>query len=104
MVRPVRREMTDETWASHRRRCLGVRLNGDAIDEIDERGERVVDDTLLVLLNGGSDSRGRSRCRRSPPPSVGNAGRHRPIPWQTAAPAARQRPYPLQGRSVACCG
>jgi glycogen operon protein len=32
-------------------RCLGVRLSGDAIQETDERGERVRDDTMLVLLN-----------------------------------------------------
>jgi glycogen operon protein len=44
-------EMTDETWNAHHVRCLGVRLSGDAIDESDERGGRIVDDTLLVLLN-----------------------------------------------------
>ncbi len=38
--------MTDETWNSPDVRCVGVRLNGDAIDEIDERGERIVGDTL----------------------------------------------------------
>ena len=43
--------MTDETWNSPDVRCLGVRLNGDAIDEVDERGERIVGDTLLLLLN-----------------------------------------------------
>jgi glycogen operon protein len=32
-------------------RCLGVRLAGDAIDERDERGEPLSDDTLLVLMN-----------------------------------------------------
>ena len=37
---PSGREMTDETWSSPDVRCLGVRLNGDAIDEVDERGER----------------------------------------------------------------
>ena len=36
-------------------RCLGVRLNGDAIDEVDERGERIVGDTLLMLLNAGDE-------------------------------------------------
>jgi len=49
-------EMTDRTWNSPDVRCLGVRLNGDAIDEVDERGERIVGDTLLVLLNAGSDA------------------------------------------------
>jgi glycogen operon protein len=33
-----------------------MRLNGDAIDEADERGERVVGDTLLVLFNAGDDA------------------------------------------------
>ena len=49
---PSGREMKDDTWNSPDVRCLGVRLNGDAIDELDERGERVVGDTLLLLLNG----------------------------------------------------
>jgi glycogen operon protein len=44
-------EMTDEMWNAHHVRCLGVRLSGDAIDELDERGERIVDQTLLLLLN-----------------------------------------------------
>ena len=51
-LEPSGREMKDDTWNSPGVRCLGVRLNGDAIDELDERGERVVGDTLLLLLNG----------------------------------------------------
>jgi glycogen operon protein len=31
-----------------------MRLNGDAIDEADERGARVVGDTLMVMLNAHS--------------------------------------------------
>jgi isoamylase len=49
---PSGREMTDETWNSPDVRCLGVRLNGDAIHEVDERGARISGDTLLLLLNG----------------------------------------------------
>ncbi len=48
---PSGREMADDTWSSPDVRCLGVRLNGDAIDEVDERGARIVGDTLLLLLN-----------------------------------------------------
>ena len=48
---PAGREMTDDDWHSPNARCLGVRLSGDSIDETDERGQPVVDDTLLVLLN-----------------------------------------------------
>ena len=49
-------EMTDEVWHSPDVRCLAMRLNGDAIDEADERGERVVGDTLLALFNAGDDA------------------------------------------------
>jgi isoamylase len=48
-------EMTDVMWSSPNVQCLGVRLNGDAIDEVDERGERIIGDTLLLLLNAGAD-------------------------------------------------
>ncbi|MCL4811903.1 MAG: glycogen debranching protein GlgX [Vicinamibacteraceae bacterium] len=48
---PSGAEMTDEKWFSPHVRCLAVRLSGDAIDETDARGRRVVDDTLLILLN-----------------------------------------------------
>jgi glycogen operon protein len=43
--------MTDDLWNSPDVRCLGVRLNGDAIDELNERGERIAGDTLVLLLN-----------------------------------------------------
>ncbi|HEV7892268.1 MAG TPA: glycogen debranching protein GlgX [Pyrinomonadaceae bacterium] len=49
--RPDGQEMTDEDWRNEQARSLAVRLAGDAIDEVDERGRRVTDDTLLLLLN-----------------------------------------------------
>jgi glycogen operon protein len=42
-------------WSSPDVRCLGVRLNGDAIDEVDERGERITGDSLALLFNAGDD-------------------------------------------------
>jgi glycogen operon protein len=48
--------MTDEIWSSTEVRCLGVRLNGDAINEVNERGDPIVGSTLLLLLNGGGGS------------------------------------------------
>jgi isoamylase len=48
--KPDGNEMTDEDWQSYTR-CLGIRLAGDAIDEVDPAGQRIVDDTLLVLIN-----------------------------------------------------
>jgi glycogen operon protein len=49
--RPDGSEMTDDDWRNEQARSLAVRLAGDAIDELDERGRRVTDDTLLLLLN-----------------------------------------------------
>jgi glycogen operon protein len=37
-------------------RAMGVRLNGDAIQEVNERGERIVGDTLLLFLNGAAET------------------------------------------------
>ncbi|HEX6465240.1 MAG TPA: hypothetical protein VFZ98_12335, partial [Vicinamibacterales bacterium] len=50
---PTGKEMTDDMWNSPEVRGLGVRLNGDAIQETDERGERIIGDTLLLILNAG---------------------------------------------------
>jgi glycogen operon protein len=44
-------EMTDEQWHAPGVRTLGLQLAGDAIDDRGPRGERVVDDTLLIILN-----------------------------------------------------
>ena len=43
--------MSDEDWGNSESRCFGLRLAGDAIEEVDDRGNRIVDDTLLILLN-----------------------------------------------------
>ena len=44
-------EMTDEQWQAPGVKTLGVQFAGDAIEERGPRGERVTDDTLLVILN-----------------------------------------------------
>jgi glycogen operon protein len=49
--RPDGREMTEEDWKNPETRCIGLRLAGDAIEEVDARGNRILDDTLLILLN-----------------------------------------------------
>jgi isoamylase len=49
--RPDGEEMTEEDWHNRSLNCLGIRFAGDAIDEVDERGRRITDDTLLLLLN-----------------------------------------------------
>lgn len=47
---PSGKDMTDTDWAGFVK-CLGVRLAGDLIGEVDEDGEPIVGDTLLMLLN-----------------------------------------------------
>jgi isoamylase len=49
--RPDGKEMRDEDWNNPETRCIGLRMAGDAIDETDEHGNAIADDTLLVLLN-----------------------------------------------------
>ncbi|HEU4455529.1 MAG TPA: glycogen debranching protein GlgX [Longimicrobium sp.] len=50
-LRPDGMEMTDLEWNSGFIRCFGMCLGGDAMEEWDERGERVTDDTFLLLFN-----------------------------------------------------
>ncbi|MET7732268.1 glycogen debranching protein GlgX [Streptomyces sp. NPDC005402] len=45
-------EMAEADWQRSDAHAVGVFLNGDAIAEPDPRGNRVVDDSFLLLLNG----------------------------------------------------
>jgi len=93
-------EMADADWNSSFVRCLGVYLPGDAIAEVDERGERLVGNTILLLLNAHSEAI-----------SFKLPAHPQDRPWElvfdTAQPApgdaalTPETPYPLQGRSVA---
>jgi len=49
--RPDGREMAEADWHNYEARALGVRMAGDALDEVDRRGHPVVDDIFLLLLN-----------------------------------------------------
>ncbi|HZE96754.1 MAG TPA: glycogen debranching protein GlgX [Planctomycetota bacterium] len=97
---PSGREMSDDAWNSGFVRCLGVRLAGDRIGELNERGERIVGDTLLILLN----------AHHEPIPFTLPAhqkGQRWDLLLDTAAdvevegPVPEDRPYSLQGRSLA---
>jgi isoamylase len=48
---PSGQEMSDEAWDAGFVRCIGVRWAGNLSNETDERGEPIVGDTLLILLN-----------------------------------------------------
>jgi isoamylase len=96
-------EMTDAEWQAEGVRAIGLRLAGDAIDERGPRGERIVDDTLLLLLNAAEDEVAFTLPDRAP------AGWR--LMFDTRAPDAPTggdgpvrhagSAYPLVGRSVA---
>ncbi|MGA7799626.1 MAG: glycogen debranching protein GlgX [Gammaproteobacteria bacterium] len=44
-------EMSERQWDNQQARCLGVLLNGNALEELDKRGEPVEDSSFLMLLN-----------------------------------------------------
>ena len=48
--------MDDAAWQAGFVRTLGMLLSGTAIQEVDERGEQITGDTVLVLLNGHTDT------------------------------------------------
>ena len=47
-------EMSHENWGEGTAQSIGVYLNGEALDMVSARGQRVTDDTFLFLLNGAS--------------------------------------------------
>jgi glycogen operon protein len=50
-VRPDGGEMTPQEWDAGWVRCLGLRLSGKTLDDVNHVGERVTDDTFLIMLN-----------------------------------------------------
>ncbi|MQA86756.1 MAG: glycogen debranching protein GlgX [Streptosporangiales bacterium] len=51
---PGGEEMTDDDWQTSFAKSMAVFLNGDAITEPDPRGQRVADDSFLLLFNAHS--------------------------------------------------
>src|SRR3546814_17597114 len=49
--KPDGKEMTDEDWSSGHALAIGLFLNGDSITDPDTRGQRIVDDSFLLLFN-----------------------------------------------------
>jgi glycogen operon protein len=100
--RPDGKEMGEEDWGNPRTHCLGLRMAGDAMEEIDRRGEFITDDTFLILLNGHHEA-----------VSFVLPAHRRGVRWETVVdtrlPDGRPRrrsfrgaqPYTLEGRSVA---
>ncbi len=97
---PNGKEMTEDSWHDENRKTMAVWLAGEAADMVDDLGRKIVDDTLLILVNAGSQ---RIDFRL---PAAGLATR-----WHMLFDSARpespggesyrslQR-YPLEGRSI----
>jgi glycogen operon protein len=50
-LRPDGEEMTPDDWRRPRLSSMGFMLGGDALRAVDERGQRLMDDNVLVLMN-----------------------------------------------------
>jgi len=50
-LRPDGEEMSEEDWEAGSLRTVGVRLAGEALGEVDDLGQPIVDDTFVLLLN-----------------------------------------------------
>jgi isoamylase len=60
-------EMTEAHWTTGFAKCLGVLLAGDALQDVDEHGTRVVDQSFLLLLNAHHEA----ISFTLPPPAIG---------------------------------
>lgn len=54
-LQPDGREMDDASWSAPHAKVFGVRLNGDQLEEVDEHGDRVIDDTFVMLFNASKE-------------------------------------------------
>jgi glycogen operon protein len=98
---PDGRELSEATWFEAMVGPLGMLLNGQEMDEIDEQGRQLYDDVLLLLLNPGS------KVLRFILPSVRGGGTWEPL-LDSAKPEAENLPprcsgaaYRMLGRSLA---
>jgi isoamylase len=99
---PDGKEMTDEEWNQEFARCLGVTLAGQALEDVDERGQKIRDDNFLLLMNAHHEEI--PFTLMTPPSGMG---------WfvllDTSCQTSRQASafygggdsYPLQARSLA---
>jgi isoamylase len=56
-LRPEGTEMTEADWTEGYQTCVGMFLNGQAITSPGPRGERIHDDSFLVLINASPEPR-----------------------------------------------
>ncbi|GAB3967778.1 glycogen debranching protein GlgX [Streptomyces sparsus] len=79
---PEGEEMDQHDWQRAQARSLTVFLNGNAISEPGQRGERITDDSFLLVFNAQQDAR-----EFVVPPDHGSG-------WQTVVDTAREDGHP----------
>ncbi|HWM03256.1 MAG TPA: glycogen debranching protein GlgX [Actinophytocola sp.] len=55
-LRPDGQNMTDDDWANDHLRAIAIYLSGHGIPDRNELGERVIDDSFLLLINSSHQS------------------------------------------------
>jgi glycogen operon protein len=100
--RPDGEEMSDEEWEAGWVRTIGVRLGGEALNEFDANGDRIIDDTLLLLINAHHDPIDFAMVAKRPTyrwERVFDTASPQPDPEPVTYKAGT--PYKLEGRSLA---
>ncbi|UCF19887.1 MAG: glycogen debranching protein GlgX [Gemmatimonadota bacterium] len=88
-LRPDGRELEEADWKSPDNRVLGMLVQGQATDEVDEQGRPIRGDTLLMLLNAGS------RAKYFTLPEVDEPG-----VWREVASTARHGYRTVKGAGI----
>jgi glycogen operon protein len=88
-LRPDGQEMRDEDWNDGAGHVLGMLVRGEATDEVDERGRRLLGEAILLLVNGGA------RSRQFTLPSL-----DRPGTWTEIINTAHPHPRPVRQNRV----
>ena len=96
---PHGRPMSERDWDAGYVRCLGMRLEGQMEDEIDDYGRPITGDTILVLMNSHHEPIPFQL------PELGDGEYWQPLLDTAQKPLFRKLTatdlYPLQGRSLA---
>ncbi len=101
-LKPDGTEMSEHEWYHSFARSLGMYLPGDALEEYDDQGRPLRDDTYLLLLNAHHEEvpftipRGSTSMRWEPVVDTWYAGAKR----DDGRYYLGGEPYPLQGRSL----
>jgi len=95
-LRPDGKEMTEENWNDTAAKALGILLVGDtaAMDEMDERGNPISDDTMLLLLNAHYE-----KVQLVLPPYFGYRGHWERV-LDTLSATGRRKPLSLPAGEV----